>query len=114
MRKFALCFALVLILAVPTAAQAGDGAKLTVGEARAAVHPYIAIQVEALQAFPGLSVASARVRGRIDRIGRRRMIVTAVFTLRWEGDPGFVCLNRVYVTKQGGSIRAHPSHFDCY
>jgi hypothetical protein len=113
MRKFALSIAAVLMLAAPAAAQAGDRDKLTAGEARSATRAWVTIQVEALQQFPGLTVTSTRVTGRVDRIGRRRMIVPVAFTLRWDGGPTFVCLNRVYVTEQGRSIRAHPGMFDC-
>ena len=113
MRKFALSMAAVLMLAAPAAAEAGDHGKLTNGEARAATRAWMTTQVEALQQFGGLSVASTRLGGRVERAGRRAMIVPVTFTFRWDGGPSFDCLNRVYVTERGRSVSAHPSSFDC-
>jgi hypothetical protein len=113
MRKFTLSVAAVVMLAAPATAHAGDRAKLTGGEARATTRAYVSIQVEALQRFPGLNVTSARISGRVDRLGPRGMIVPVAFTLRWDGGADFVCQNRIYVTEQGRSIRAHPGNFNC-
>ena len=113
MRTLALCVAAVVMLAAPVAAQAGDRGKLTTGEARSAIRAYVNDQVDALEQFSGLSVASAHVSGRVERVGPRAMIVPAAFALGWDGGPSFVCLDRVHVTERGQSIRAHPSNFDC-
>jgi|SRR5215208_5629891 len=113
MRKFALSIAAVVVLAAPAAAQAGHRGALTSHEARSAARASVAIQVDALEHFHGLTVAATRVSAHVDRAGRSGMSVPVAFALRWDDGPGFVCLNRVYVTKRGSSVEAQAGNFDC-
>lgn len=113
MRKLVLSIAAITVFAT-TPAQAGDDGKLTVGEARSAARAYLKVQVEALAPLEDLSVSSARISGRPDRVGRHTMIVPVAFALNWDRGPSFVCRNRVWVTERGASVRARPGHLDCY
>ena len=113
MRKFALSIAAVLILAAPAAARARDRVSLTPYDARSAALGYVTTQVAALEQFHGLTVTATRVSAHVDRIGSRSMIVAVAFALRWDDGRSFVCLDRVYVTKRGPSVRAQPGNFDC-
>ena len=137
MRKFALSIAAVVVLAAPQAAEARGGGILTSREARSVARSYVTAQVEglrpglvldgplprralttpalveALRQFRGLTVVATRVSARVDRVGPARLTVPVAFALRWDDGPGFVCLNRVYVSKHGRSIQAQPGNFDC-
>ena len=112
MRKFMLCLGAVLVLAVPTAVQAGERSALSSREARTAARIAVTNQAERLQQLPGLTVAGT-VSTQVDRIARRRVVVPVAFALHWADGRNFVCLTDVHVTRRGPSVHVRMDSFDC-